>query len=72
MKQLVATDEIYIYTRGETIVMLNNGGKPARVIAPAASGTWRDLLEGVGNIPARDEILTVTLPARSAAIMVRR
>jgi glycosidase len=72
MKQLGVTDDVYIYTRGEAIVMLNNGTKPARVIAPAASGTWHDLLEGVGNIPARDEVLTVTLPARSAAILVRR
>jgi neopullulanase len=72
MKQLGATDDVYIYTRGEAIVMLNNGVKPARVVAPAASGTWRDLLEGVGNIPVRDDVLSVTLPARSAAIMVRR
>jgi len=72
MKQLGVTDDVYIYTRGEAIVMLNNGSKPTRVIAPAASGTWHDLLEGVGNIPARDEVLTVTLPARSGAILVRR
>ena len=72
MKQLGVTDDVYIYTRGKTIVMLNNGVKPTRVIAPAASGTWRDLLDVVGNIPVRDEILTVTLPARSAAILIRR
>jgi len=72
MKQLGVTADVYIYTRGEAIVLLNNGARPARVVAPAASGTWHDLLEAVGNIPARDEVLTVTLPARSAAILVRR
>jgi neopullulanase len=70
MKQLGANDDVYIYTRGEMIVMLNNGAKPEHIVAPAASGTWRDLLDVVGNIPVRNEILSVTLPARSAAILV--
>jgi len=72
MKQLGATDDVYLFTRGELIIMFNNGVKPARIIVPAARGTWRDLLDVVGNTPARDDLLTVTLPARSAAIMVRR
>jgi glycosidase len=72
LKQLGVSDDVYVYTRGAAIVMLNNGTNPARVIAPAASGTWRDLLEVVGNIPVHDEILTVTLPARSAAVMIHR
>ncbi|HEV8039921.1 MAG TPA: alpha-amylase family glycosyl hydrolase [Bryobacteraceae bacterium] len=72
LKQLGATDDVYLFTRGELIIMFNNGVKPASVIAPAASGTWRDLLDVVGNTPARDDVLTVTLPARSAAIMARR
>jgi glycosidase len=72
LKQLGVSDDVYLYRRGEAIVMLNNGANPARVIAPAASGTWRDLLDVVGNIPVHDETLTVTLPARSAAILVRR
>ena len=72
LKQLVATDDVYLYSRGETIVMLNNSVKPAHVEAPAANGTWRDLLEGVGDVPIREGLLTVTLPARSAAIMIRR
>jgi glycosidase len=72
LKQLGVSDDVYVYTRGAAIVMLNNGVNPARVIAPAASGTWRDLLDVVGNVPVHDEILTVTVPARSAAIMVHR
>ena len=72
LKQLVATDDVYLYSRGETIVMLNNSVKPAHVEAPAANGTWRDLLEGVGDVPIREGLLSVTLPARSAAIMIRR
>src|SRR5579871_119518 len=72
MQQLGVTDDVYIYRRGDAIVMLNNSLKPARVIAPAARGTWHDLLEGAGDIPVRDESLTVTLPGRSGAILVRR
>ncbi len=72
LKQLGVTDDVYVYTRGDAIIMLNNGAKPARVIAPAARGTWRDLLDVVGNIPVHEETLAVTLPARSAAIMVLR
>jgi glycosidase len=72
MKQLGVSDDVYIYTRGEMIVMLNNGAKPTRVTAPAASGTWRDLLDVVGYIPVRDQILTVTLPPRSGAVLVHR
>ena len=71
MKQLGVSDEVYIYTRGDMIILLNNGAKPVRIVAPAASGTWRDLLEVLGYIPVRDDTLNVTLPARSAAIMVR-
>jgi len=72
LKQLGVSDDVYIYTRGEMIVMLNNGAKPTRVTAPAASGTWRDLLDVVGYIPVRDQILTVTLPPRSGAVLVHR
>jgi glycosidase len=72
LKQLGATDDVYLFTRGEMIIMFNNGVKPAHIIVPAANGTWRDLLDVVGNTPARDDVLSVTLPARSAAIMIRR
>ena len=71
MQQLGVSDDIYVYTRGEMIVLLNNGTKPISIVAPAASGTWRDLLEVVGHIPVRDETMKVTLPARSGAIMTR-
>jgi glycosidase len=72
LQQVGVTDDVYVYKRGEAIIMLNNSAKPARIVVPAASGTWRDLLDVVGNIPVHDEILTVALPARSAAILVQR
>ncbi len=72
LKQLVATDDLYVYSRAGIIVILNNSAKPAHVEAPAANGTWRDLLEGIADVPVRDELLTVTCPARAAAIMIRR
>ena len=71
MKQLVVSDDVYVYTRGDMIVMLNNARQPAQIVAPAASGAWRDLLDTVGKVAAHDESLTVTLPARSAAILKR-
>ena len=71
MKQLGLSNDIYIYTRGDLIILLNNGSKPVHILAPAASGTWRDLLDVLGYVAVRDETLNVTLPARSGAIMSR-
>ncbi len=71
MKQLGVSDDIYVYTRGEMIILLNNGTKPVSIVTPAASGTWRDLLDVAGHIPVRDDTMKVTLPARSGAIMAR-
>jgi neopullulanase len=71
MKQLGFSDDVYVYARGEFIIMLNNGTKPVRTVTTAASGTWRDLLEVVGHIPVRDETMRVTLPARSGVIMAK-
>jgi len=71
MKQLGVSDEIYVYMRGELIVLLNNGNKPIRIVTPAASGTWRDLLDVVGHVAVRDDTMKVTLPARAGAIMAR-
>jgi glycosidase len=71
MKQLGVSDGIYVYMRGEMIVLLNNGSKPISIVTPAASGTWRDLLDVVGHVAVRDDTMKVTLPAKSGAIMAR-
>jgi glycosidase len=64
--------DVYIYTRGSLIVMLNNGSMPVKVDAPAANGTWKNLLDVSINVAVRDHIMAITVPPRSALIMIQR
>jgi len=72
MEQLGAGKDVYVYKRDAILVMINNGAKPVKITADAARGTWRDLLEGAGEIPVHSGLLTVQLGPRSAAIMAQR
>ncbi len=54
---------------GECVyVLLNEGDAPATITVSAeASGTWRDLLGKLPNVNSQTGLLSVTLPAKSAA-----
>ncbi len=64
--------DVLVYTRGPLIVILNNAAIPVKVEAPAAAGTWKDLLDVSINVAVHENVLTMTVPARSAVIMMRR
>lgn len=72
LTQLGAGRDVIVYTRGALMILLNNGSKPVKVDAPASPGTWKDLLDVSVNVAVHDRIMSVTVPARSAMIMVRR
>ncbi len=72
LTQVGVSKDAYVFRRGELIVMINNGAQPVKVEAEAAPGTWKDLLDNVGNIPVHEHSITVTVPPRSAAIMKQR
>jgi glycosidase len=72
LTQIGVGRDVYIFTRGSLIVMLNNGANPVKVDAPAANGTWKNLLDVSVNVAVRDRVMSITVPARSALIMVQR
>jgi glycosidase len=72
MEQLGIGDDVYVYRRDTLLVLINTGAKPVRIKAPAADGTWSDMLDTVGWLPAHGGVLTVELPPASAAIMKQR
>jgi neopullulanase len=72
LTQIGVGRDVYVYTRGPLIVMLNNGSNPVKIDAPAASGTWKNLLDVAVNVAVHDRIMSVTVPPRSAMIMMQR
>ncbi len=69
MQQLAVTDTTYAYSRGDTIILFNNGKEPAQIECPAPPHHWHDAL---GTVPDFETTgpLRVTLAARSAAILL--
>lgn len=72
LTQLGAGRDVLVYTRGSLIVLINNGAKPVKVDAPAAPGTWKNLLDVSVNVAVHEQVMSVTVPARSAMIMMQR
>lgn len=67
--QLGAGPDVYVYARGSLLVFINTGEKPMKVAAPASRGTWKDLLDPSVNIAVHENVITATVPARTAMIM---
>lgn len=72
LTQLGVSRDVYVFTRGPLIVMLNNGPNAVKIDAPAASGTWKNLLDVAVNVAVHDRVMSVTVPPRSAMIMMQR
>jgi len=72
LTQLGAGRDVYIYSRGSLIIMLNNGANPVKVNAEAANGTWKNLLDVSVNVAVRNRLMEITVPPRSALIMMQR
>jgi neopullulanase len=72
LTQIGVARDVYIYTRGSLIILLNNGAAPVKVDAPAANGTWKNLLDVSINVAVRDGVMAITVPPRSAMIMMQR
>ncbi|MDP8980739.1 MAG: alpha-amylase family glycosyl hydrolase [Acidobacteriota bacterium] len=71
MTEIRADDNVYVYRRGDALVMLNNGPKSA-AIEVAENGAWKDALGTLGVVSTEGGLLKVTLPARGGAVMIRR
>jgi len=69
LTQLGMGRDVYVFTRGSLIVLINDGAVPVKVEAPASPGTWKDLLDISVNVPVHGNIMTVTVPASAAMIM---
>jgi glycosidase len=67
LTELAMTDTVYAYSRGEVIVVLNNGKKAESVDLPLKPGSWQDALGTLDEVKSH-----LTLPARSAAILIRK
>jgi glycosidase len=72
LTQLGAGRDALVYTRGSLIVLINNGANEVKVQAPAAPGTWKNLLDVSVNVAVHERIMSLTVPARSAMIMEQR
>ena len=69
MSVLGVTDHLYAYSRGNAIVLLNNGPSEEKIEFAVKAGTWRDELGGLGEIRS-DGVLRATVPARSGAVLL--
>jgi len=69
MIQLAVSDTTYAYSRGQVIVLFNNGASEGTVECDAPAGKWHDALGTIGDVEAVEGKLRVKLPARSAAIL---
>jgi glycosidase len=67
LTELVMTDTVYAYSRGEVIVVLNNGKTSEPVNLPLKPGAWQDALGTLGEVQPH-----LMLPAHSAAILIRK
>lgn len=71
MQQVLATDTAYVYRRDDLLVFLNQDTKAETLAADAPGGQWRDLLEGVPPVTAREGRVTLQVPPQSAVILKR-
>jgi glycosidase len=67
LTELAMTDTVYAYSRGEVIVVLNNGKTKQPVDLPLKPGVWQDALGTLGEVQSH-----LTLPPHSAAILIRK
>jgi glycosidase len=72
LTQVGSSRDAYVFTRGSLIVLANNGAAPVKIEAPAAPGTWKDLLDVSVNVAVHERVMTVTVPPQSIMIMQQR
>lgn len=68
---LAVTEHAYAYSRGETIVVLNNGASEEKLDFAARPGIWHDVLGAAGEVRS-DGVLRVPLAPHSGAVLVRQ
>jgi glycosidase len=67
LTELAISENAYLYSRGDAIVALNNGKQEETLDLPSTPGTWHDVLGSLGDVQTH-----VTLPPRSAAILIKK
>ena len=74
-EHLVTEDQLYAYTRKDgaqtVLVVLNNDNKSALVSIPVA-GSWQHRWQESDTVSAKEGQLELTIPARSARILLAR
>lgn len=68
MEHLVATDTVFAYRRGATVVAINNGKQPATVTLPVR-GIGADLLGACPSATPATTGVTLTIPQRTGCIL---
>ncbi len=72
-RNLSSTEQQWVCLRASTIVLMNTGSRAASIEADEApDGDYDDRLGGLGNITIRNGHLAAALPARSAAVLVKK
>ena len=72
-RNLYSTEQQWVFLRASTLVLMNNDSKPVNIEANSVpNGDYIDRLGGLGNISIRNGHLAAVLPARSAAVLIRK
>jgi len=70
---LYSAEQQWAFLRGSTVVLINNDAKPAAIeLKNAPNGEYADGLGGLGSVTIRDGMYAVTLPARSASVLMKK
>lgn len=70
--ELALTDNGYAFSRGNAIIALNNGKQQETLECRVPAGSWRDVLGNLGELSSNGSGLEITLPAQSAAILIKK
>jgi hypothetical protein len=70
MEHLFASEQAYVYRRGNTVIALNNARGPVEV-SIAARAIGADALGQCGSPRQASGVLTINIPARAGCVFIQ-